>query len=54
MICDSCVPGFPNQMDPPNLVPGEDCDEFLEFYEEKNDCCEVESLSRVSRGSFGL
>jgi hypothetical protein len=41
MICDSCVPGFPNLMDRPDLIPGEGCDDFLDFYEEKKDCGEL-------------
>jgi len=41
--CDSCVPGFPNPIEPPNLIPGEDCDAFLEFYEEKVGCCDLDA-----------
>jgi hypothetical protein len=42
MICDSCVPGFPNLMDQPGLIPREACDDFLKFYKGKKDCCELE------------
>jgi hypothetical protein len=34
-------------MDQPDFFPGEACDDFLEFYEEKKDCCECQEFLEI-------